>query len=94
MVRGRWTLVVSLLLLQSFTLGAGLYVWTTGFTSTTPPPRPPRSRRPTRTPVPLITAEAVLASGSEGTAVTPSASPPGSRGRSPTPPSAAGSAPW
>jgi len=68
-VRGRWTLVVSLLLLQSFTLGAGLYVWTTGFSLDDAASQAAPEPTPTRTPVPLITAEAVLASGSEGTAV-------------------------
>lgn len=66
-VRGRWTLVVSLALLQAFTISAALYAWRTGLTasgaeSKAAAPTP----APSRTPVPLITSAPVLATGSGG----------------------------
>jgi len=66
-VRGRWTLVVSLVLLQAFAFGAALYAWNTGLTLDGTRSVAAPSPIPTRTPVPVITATApVLAGGTTG----------------------------
>jgi len=67
-VRGRWTLVLSLLLLQAFTIGAALYVWSTGLIEDGSAPGAAAKPAPSRAPVPLITSAPVLASGTGGEA--------------------------
>lgn len=69
-VRGRWALLFTLVLLQAFTIGAATYVWSTGLTvaggrataAAVPSPSP------SRVPVPLITAEPVLSAEPGGAA--------------------------
>ncbi|MEV5410947.1 D-alanyl-D-alanine carboxypeptidase/D-alanyl-D-alanine-endopeptidase [Thermopolyspora sp. NPDC052614] len=65
MVRGRWVLLVTLVLLQAFTISAALYVWSGGLTASGERPQA-AAPSPSRAPIPLLTSAPVLSTEAGG----------------------------